>query len=106
MLDLAAELKDKKKKGIPVDTLRGKNVALILKRPVPELVVLLKWLPMTWAWERLILIPQDLRSARKRVLQIRPVFWEECMRELSTVDMVRRLWKSLQNMQEFRYGTV
>ena len=27
LLDLSAELKDKKKKGIPVDTLRGKNVS-------------------------------------------------------------------------------
>lgn len=32
MLDLAAELKDKKKKGILVDTLRGKNVALIFEK--------------------------------------------------------------------------
>lgn len=32
MLDLAAELKDKKKKGIPVDTLRGKNVVLIFEK--------------------------------------------------------------------------
>ncbi len=32
MLDLAAELKDKKKRGIPVDTLRGKNVALIFEK--------------------------------------------------------------------------
>ena len=32
MLDVAAELKDKKKKGIPVDTLRGKNVALIFEK--------------------------------------------------------------------------
>lgn len=31
-LDLAAELKDKKKKGIPVDTLRGKNVVLIFEK--------------------------------------------------------------------------
>ncbi len=31
-LDLAAELKEKKKKGIPVDTLRGKNVALIFEK--------------------------------------------------------------------------
>ena len=28
LLDLSAELKDKKKKGILVDTLKGKNVAL------------------------------------------------------------------------------
>ena len=32
MVDLAAELKEKKKKGIPVDTLRGKNVALIFEK--------------------------------------------------------------------------
>ncbi|MCM1160601.1 MAG: ornithine carbamoyltransferase [Roseburia sp.] len=32
LLDLAAELKEKKKKGIPVDTLRGKNIALIFEK--------------------------------------------------------------------------
>lgn len=32
LLDLAADLKDKKKKGIPVDTLKGKNVALIFEK--------------------------------------------------------------------------
>lgn len=32
LLDLAAELKDKKKKGILVDTFRGKNVALIFEK--------------------------------------------------------------------------
>ena len=32
LLDLAAELKDKKKKGIPVDTMHGKNVALIFEK--------------------------------------------------------------------------
>ena len=32
LLDLAAELKEKKKRGIPVDTLRGKNVALIFEK--------------------------------------------------------------------------
>ncbi len=32
LLDLAAERKEKKKKGIPVDTLRGKNVALIFEK--------------------------------------------------------------------------
>ena len=29
LLDLAADLKDKKKKGIPVDVHRGKNLSLI-----------------------------------------------------------------------------
>ncbi len=32
LIDLAAELKDKKKKGIPTDVLRGKNVALIFEK--------------------------------------------------------------------------
>ena len=32
LLDLAAELKEKKKKGIPMDTLRGKNIALIFEK--------------------------------------------------------------------------
>ena len=32
LLDLAAELKDKKKRGVPVDTLRGRNVALIFEK--------------------------------------------------------------------------
>ncbi|MBP5198361.1 MAG: ornithine carbamoyltransferase [Lachnospiraceae bacterium] len=32
LIDLAAELKDKKKKGIPMDDFRGKNVALIFEK--------------------------------------------------------------------------
>lgn len=32
LVDLAADLKDKKKRGIPVDTFRGKNVALIFEK--------------------------------------------------------------------------
>ena len=32
LVDLAAELKEKKKKGIPVHTLRGKNVPLIFEK--------------------------------------------------------------------------
>ena len=32
LLDLAASYKEKKKKGIPHDTLRGKNVALIFEK--------------------------------------------------------------------------
>ena len=32
LLDLAADLKDKKKKGVPMDILKGKNVALIFEK--------------------------------------------------------------------------
>lgn len=40
LIDLSQELKEKKKKGIRHDELTGKNIALILKRPVPELAAL------------------------------------------------------------------
>ena len=32
LLDLAADFKEKKKNGVPVDCLRGKNVALIFEK--------------------------------------------------------------------------
>lgn len=64
LLDLAADLKDKKKKGIPVDTLRGKNVALIFEKTSTRTRCALKWQPMIWEWERLIWIPPDPRSAK------------------------------------------
>ena len=32
LLDLAADLKEKKKQGIPVDVFRGKNIALIFEK--------------------------------------------------------------------------
>ena len=42
LLDLAADLKDKKKKGIPVDQFRGKNVALIFEKTSTERAAPLK----------------------------------------------------------------
>ena len=36
LVDLAADLKDKKRKGILVDRLRGKNVALIFEKTSPR----------------------------------------------------------------------
>ena len=57
LLDLAAELKEKKKNGILVDTLRGKNVALIFE----------KTSTMIWEWELRILTQADPRSGKKRV---------------------------------------
>ena len=45
LLDLAADLKAKKKKGIPVNIHQGKILLLYSKKLVLELVVLLKLLP-------------------------------------------------------------
>ena len=49
LVDLAAELKDKKKKGILTqDMHRGKNVALIFEKTSPEPAAPLRLPPMTW----------------------------------------------------------
>ena len=52
LLDLAADLKAKKKNRIQVDNYRGMNVALIFEKQVLEQDVLLKWLRMIWVWEQ------------------------------------------------------
>lgn len=51
LIDLAADLKAKKKAGEPVDMFRGKNIALILKRRARVRDVLLKWRDTIWVWE-------------------------------------------------------
>ena len=76
LIDLAQDYKDKKKKGIPVDDYRGKNVALIFE-PAPD--VLLKWLPAIWVWVPLIWILPVPRLEKRKVSQIRPESSEECM---------------------------
>lgn len=106
LLDLAADLKNRKKKGIPVDVLRGKNVALILKKQVQEHVVLLKLQPMIWVWVQLIWNHQVLRLERKRALKIQRGFSEECMKVLNTEVSDRKSLKNWQNMPEFLYGMV
>ena len=75
LVDLAAELKDKKKKGIPVDTLRGKNVALIFEKT----------------------------STRTRCAF--EVAAHGLGMGSSIVALNRRLWKSWRNIPVYLYGT-
>lgn len=89
LLDLAADLKDKKKKGIPVDTLRGKNVALIFEKTSTRTRCALKWQRMTWEWVPLIWIPLDPRSVKKKASPIPPEYWQACSRVSNTVALDR-----------------
>lgn len=50
LLDLAAELKAKKKAGIPHRIHEGKTSYCCLKRIPPAPAVPLRWPGMTWAW--------------------------------------------------------
>ena len=82
LLDLAADLKDKKKKGIPVDTLRGKNVALIFEKTSTR---------TRCAFE---VAAHDLgmgttRSVKKKASPIPPEYWQACSRVSNTVALDR-----------------
>ena len=74
MLDLAKDLKKKKKEGVVEKPLEGKNIALILKRQVQEPAVLLKLQPTTWEWVLRIWIQRDHRSEKRKALPIQPEY--------------------------------
>ena len=66
LLDLAAELKEKKKKGILVDTLKGKNVALIFEKTSTRIRCAFEVAAHDLEWVLPIWIHQVPRSERKR----------------------------------------
>ena len=91
LLDLSAELKEKKKKGIPVDTLRGKNVALIFEKTSTRTRCSFEVAAHDLGMGTTYLDPTGSQIGKKRALKIQPAFLPVCMRELNTVDLVRRL---------------
>lgn len=72
MIDLAADLKAKKKQGIPHDSLTGKILHLSLKRQAPEHAALLRWQHMISACMLLTLTRQVPRSAKREHPGYRP----------------------------------
>ena len=78
LLDLAADLKEKKKNGVPVDHYHGKNIALIFEKTSTR---------TRCAFE---VAAHDMGLERKRVSKTLPVYLEECMMESNIVDLVRK----------------
>lgn len=106
MIDLAADLKDKKKKGVVMtDKYAGKNIALIFEKQVREQDVHLKLQRMISEWERHISTRQDHKSVRKKALPIRRGYSEECLTVSNTEDTDRKSLKNLRSMQESLSGT-
>ena len=82
LIDLAAELKDKKKKGIVEQPLIGKNVALIFEKTSTR---------TRCSFEVLHILTQQVhRLERRRALLIQQEFSVQCLKESNTEDSVRR----------------
>ena len=106
LIDLSAEVKEKKKQGVPVDNYKGKNVALIFEKDSTRTRCAFEWLPMIWEWELHTSDRRDPRWERKRVLRIPQGYWEGCSMESSIVDSDRKSWRNSRNMQACLCGTV
>ena len=96
LLDLAADLKERKKKGIPVDVLRGKNVALIFEKTSTR---------TRCAFE---VAAHDLGMGTTYLepASSQPAFSDACLKALNTAVLVRKSSMNLRNMQVFRCGMV
>lgn len=104
LVSLAAELKAKKKQGVLVDTLRGKNIALIFEKTSTRTRCSFETAAHDLGMGTTYLDPKSSQIGKKRVSKILQECLEEFMMELSIVAMDRKRWKRWQNMQGYRYG--
>ena len=88
LIDLAAELKEKKKQGIPVDTLKGRNVALIFEKTSTRTRCSFEVAAHDLGMGTTYLDPKGSQIGKKE----------------STADSDRRSWRNWQNTQVFRCG--
>ena len=105
LIDLAADLKSKKKQGILHDSLIGKNIALIFEKTSTRTRCSFEVAAHDLGMHVTYLDPSGSQIGKKesipdtaRVLG--------CLTVSSTADTDRTLWRSWQNMQGFQCGTV
>ena len=84
LLDLAADLKAKKKAGIRHDALHGKNIASSSRRPPPAPAAALRSPPTTWAWKSPTSTRRAARSAKRSPSPTPPGCWAGCSTASST----------------------
>lgn len=84
LIDLAAELKRLKKAGIPVDTLRGKNVALIFEKTSTRTRSSFEVAAHDLGMGCTYLDPSSSQIGKKRASATPHVFWDGCLKELNT----------------------
>ena len=105
LIDLAADLKEKKKNGVPVDHYKGKNIALLFEKDSTRTRCAFEVAAHDMGMGTTYLGPTGLRWERKRALRIQRGCSEGCLTGSSTADSDRRLWRNWHSMPAFRSGT-
>ena len=106
MIDLAAELKAKKKAGELHEYYKGKNIALIFEKTSTRTRCAFEVAAHDLGMGSTYLDPTGSQIGKKESIADTARVSEECMKESNTEDSDRILLKNWPNMQAFRYGTV
>ena len=105
LVDLSAELKEKKHQGIMHDSLVGKNIALIFEKTSTRTRCSFEVAAHDLGMHVTYLDPSGSQIGKKESIPDTHVFWDVCLMESNIVDTDRKSWKNWQNMQGFRCGT-
>ena len=105
LVDLAQDLKEKRKKGIRGNSLKDKNIALIFENRLPEPDVHSPSGHRKRVLWQLTLQEVNCSLVKKRVSKIQPVYWEECLMVSNTVALTILMWKSWLNTVVYLSGT-
>lgn len=94
LVDLSAELKEKKHQGIMHDSLVGKNIALIFEKTSTRTRCSFEVAAHDLGMHVTYLDPSGSQIGKRKVFRIRPVFLDVCLMESNIADSDRRLWKN------------
>lgn len=104
LLDLAADLKAKKKAGIPHEYFKGKNVALIFEKTSTRTRCAFEVAAHDLGMGSTYLDPSGSQIGKKESIADTARVLGRMYEGIEYRDSVRRSWKSLLNMREFLYG--
>ena len=105
LLDLAAELKAKKKAGIPHRLCEGKSVALIFEKTSTRTRCSFEVAAADLGMHPVYLDPKSSQIGKKRASPIPPGCWAACSTASSTAAMGRRSWRRWRSMPVCRCST-
>ena len=105
LLDLAAALKAKKKAGVPHDTLRGKNIALIFEKTSTRTRCSFEVAAHDLGMHVTYLDPTGSQIGKKESIADMPACSAACMTASNTAASARASWRSWQNTPASPSGT-